>query len=352
MTDSPSPSPRRGIFRRHKVLTGLLVTALLLGLAGGGWLFYLRSQLEDVARFDAGLDRPDRPDPVAGESVTILVAGVDVNEAGGDSDDLRAMLESGDWVPGSYRSDAIMVLHIDGEDDTGELVSIPRDSYVPVEGLGRTKINAAMSAGGPALLASTVEDVTQMRLDHVVVVDFEGFKEITELLGGVEVYVPETVTDTKNDKTWTEGRHVIEGEEALLYVRQRFGLEDGDFDRVQRQQNFLRALLAKATSRGVLSNPFTVTAFVRDLSELIIVDDSLDADRMQALAIANRDLRSDDLRFLTVPHDGAATIDGASVVEIDIPATREMFDAIADDTLDAWLEENDAAVLPGERSVS
>ncbi|MBD8868337.1 LCP family protein [Nocardioides donggukensis] len=345
-----APAHRPGFVRRHLALSILAATALTLTLAVGGWVAYLQSQLVDVPRFEVDLERPGRPAAVPGDAVTLLLAGVDVNQGRGGTD-LATMLESGAWEPGSYRSDAIMVLHIEAGARAAQLVSIPRDSYVPVAGRGSTKINAALSAGGPALLARTVEDLIGIRLDHVVLVDYAGFTGITRLLGGVEVTVAETVHDPKNDKTWQAGRHVLEGEEALLYVRQRYGLGRGDFDRVQRQQNFLRALLGKATGSGVLANPVTLTRFVRDLSDLVAVDSSLTPGRLRSLALDNRRLRGRDLRFLTVPHLGTATIGGASVVLLDRVATREMFAAVAVDDFAGWARDRDVEELPPEDRV-
>jgi len=344
-TASTSTKPRR------RLLRWVGAAFLVLVLAVGGWLVYLQSQLADVPRFDMDLDRQGRPPAVDSDSLNILLAGVDLNEGADEGADLREMLEDGDWEPGAYRSDAILVLHLEEGGTGGQLVSIPRDSYVPVAGFGSTKINAAMSQGGPELLARTVEDLTGVRLDHVAVVDFEGFRGLTELIGGVEVTIPETVHDSKTDKTWTAGTHTIEGEDALLYVRQRHGLPGGDFDRVQRQQNFLRAFLERATSRGVLANPVTLTGFVRDLSELLAVDDALTSGRMRALALGHRSLSSDELRFLTVPHHGSAMIDGASVVRLDEQAVRDMFAAIAEDRFDRWAVENSVDELPTDGEV-
>ena len=280
---------------------------LLVGASLAGWVFYLNTKLDDIPRFDADLDREGRPTRVSGEALNILMVGVD----DGRGADLRQMLESGDWEPGSFRSDTVMVLHLDADREGAQIVSIPRDSYVPVPGLGRTKINAAFSAGGPSLLAETVEDLTGTFVDHITVVDWDGLVGIVDAIGGVEVQVPATVTDSKTGRTWQEGRQELDGEDALAYARQRYGLPGGDFDRVQRQQNLLRAMLAKTASAGVLGNPVRVTDLVGNLGQLLVVDDDLTAGAMRSLALSSRGLRVDDVRFATVPYTGTPTIDGA-----------------------------------------
>ena len=118
-------------------------------------------------------------------------------------------------------------------------------------------------------------------------IDFEGFKGLTEVVDGVDVGVPETVHDSKRDKTWTAGEHHIEGEEALAYVRQRYGLVRGDFDRVQRQQNFLRALMDKLAETSVLTDPLRVTRLAGQLSKLLAVDDSLDNGELRNLGFSD-----------------------------------------------------------------
>lgn len=325
---------------------GIAAVVLLL-LITAGWLVYLNSRLGDVPRFDAGLSRPDRPARVPGPAQNILLAGID----DGQGTDLLEALKPGRWRPGVFRSDAIMVLHIDPSRDLAQLVSIPRDSYVPVAGLGTTKINAALSAGGPALLVKTIEDYTGVRLDHVALVDFSGFEAITRTIGGVDVNVAATVTDTIRGITWQAGTHHVEGAEALAYVRQRYGLPGGDFDRIQRQQNFLRAVLDKIGTKSTVLNPIKLTKLTGELAGLIRVDDGFTSGELRDLALSSRSLRSQDLRFATAPYTGTPTIDGASVVTLDERATRQMFTALSTGNLDSYLKTNDVDRLPGTDAV-
>jgi anionic cell wall polymer biosynthesis LytR-Cps2A-Psr (LCP) family protein len=294
--------------RRKFVLGGFgVLLALLVGL--GAWAFVLVSGLDDVPRFDVDMpadgSRPAAaPDP---ESATILLAGVD----NGQRTDLQEMLASGEWTPGAFRSDAIMVLHIPADRRRASLVSIPRDSWVPVEGYGDQKINAAFSYGGPSLLASTVERVIDVRLDHVMVVDWAGFRGITEAVGGVRL-----------------GGEELGPEEALRYVRERKSLPNGDFDRVERQQEYLLGVLGSLREQDVWSSPVTLTRTVNSLDDFVAVDSSLTNRGLVDLGWSSRRVTPAELQTLTAPHDGTGTVDGQSIVRLDVERTRDLFDRL------------------------
>lgn len=294
--------------RRKFVLGGFgVLLALLVGL--GAWAFVLVQGLDNVTRFDVdrpgGASRPaPAPDP---DSVTVLLAGVD----NGQRDDLQEMLASGDWTPGAFRSDAIMVLHLPADRRRASLVSIPRDSWVPVAGYGDQKINAAFSYGGPSLLASTVEQVTDVRLDHVMVVDWAGFRGITEAVGGVRL-----------------GGEQLDPEEALRYVRERKSLPNGDFDRVERQREYLLSVLGSLREQDVWSSPVTLTRTVNSLDDFVSVDSGLSNRALVSLGWSSRRLSPSALQTLTAPHDGTGMVDGQSIVRLDVERTRALFDRL------------------------
>lgn len=343
-------APRRGFFRRHRALTVLGVLVLVLLVAVGGWLVYLNSQLGNITRFDTDLDRPGRPERVPGDAQNILLIGVDKNQ--GDPDTELRDLGGQEWDPGSFRSDSMMLFHLEKGHDAGQLVSLPRDSWVPIPGHGENKLNAAFSLGGPELLAQTVEDLTQAHVDHVIIVDFAGFEHVTEVVDGVDVYVPREVYDSKQKKRWTKGTHHVEGKEALQYVRQRYGLPGGDFDRIQRQQNFLRAVVDKLASKGILLNPVKVTQLTASLADLIAVDDDFDNSEIRDLALSARGIRTKDLDFVTLPNKGTGTSSGgASIVVVDTPLARSLFTAVEDDEYDGWRRAHEVTELPDKREV-
>lgn len=337
------------MWQERKALCILVITAGLLLIAMLIWLLFLNKQLGDVKRFELDLDVR----PPAGQGVNILLVGTDDPDwRYGDppgTGRLFEALESPAWQPGQYRSDAIMVMHLNDDRDSAQLISIPRDSYVPIDSelageSGRSKINAAFSWGGPELLTQTVEQVTRLRIDHVMVMDFTHFIEFTEAIGGVEIVSnSEVIIDRE---VMPPGRYHIEGENALVYVRAREGLPRGDFDRVQRQQNFVRATLDKMASTSVLANPVRLTRTVIELSEMVAVDESLTPGRMRSLALSARGLRPNQIRFVTIPHNGTDNVEGAgSIVRLDMAQTRELFAAVGKDHFESWYGDNEVEEL-------
>lgn len=239
-----------------------------------------------------------------------------------------------------------MVLHIDSDRESAQVVSIPRDAWVDVPGEGKNKINAALSLGGPALAAQTVEDTFDLHLDHALLIDFQGFRDLTEIFDGIDVYVDRTVPD--KDIIWTEGKNTVKGEKALRFVRQRYGLPRGDFDRVHRQQAFLKGVLDKVASRGTLTNPVKVTQLVGQLSDLIAVDENFSNSELRNLAISSRGLRSSSIRFLTVPNLGTGRAGKASIVKLDLEKARQMFTEITKDRFEGWYAHNEVDEMGAE----
>ncbi|KRF21179.1 hypothetical protein ASG90_01895 [Nocardioides sp. Soil797] len=342
---------RRSWLKRHKSLSILLLVAVVLLAIIAGWLWWLNHQLDDVRRFDTELGEHR---PAQGEGTDILLMGVDDLDGSRDvGDSVYDMLDSGSWEPGVARSDTLMVLHIESDHRAAQLISIPRDSWVDIPGHGKSKINAAFSWGGPSLTARTVEKNLDLRIDHMMIVDFDGFKDVTEAIGGVNVFVPATVTDPRSGTTdWERGFHHIEGDDALHYVRTRYSLPGGDFDRINRQQNFLRTVLDKLTSRGVLLNPLRVTRLADTLGRLVMVDEGLTNEKLRGLALDSRHLRSGSMRFLTAPNSGSGMIGEASVVHLDIGRTKKMFDAMELGQFESWYAKHEVGELPPTTQVN
>jgi len=329
----------KSFVRRHKALSVIFVVALVLLAIIIGWLIWLNHKLDDIERFpfDVGGDRP----AAVGDAQNILLIGVDDPAGEGG---LFEDLSSGSWTPGKFRSDAIMVLHISGDRKSAQLVSIPRDSFVDVPDRGRTKINASFSDGGPEELAEVVESLSDIRIDHAVVIDFAHLAAMTTAMGGIDVIQPEDVTDPRNGYTWQKGPLHLEGDQAVWYVRQRYGMPRGDFDRIQRQQNVLRAMLEKTASAGTLANPLRLTRLVTELASFVAVDDGFTSSEMRSLAISSRGIRPANMRFVTVPVTGTPTIDGTSVVTLDLLETADLFDALESDRFEDWYEKNSGSI--------
>lgn len=342
----------------HKALSVIIGVILLLLLILLIWLLWIWLHLKTVPRFDLDLD--DRPDFVGG--VNILLVGLDCDEEAEIDDSLRHCSESepvdlhdlDEAAATGNRSDVLMVVHISDDGEQAQVISIPRDSYVPVEGHGSTKINAAFSYGGPSLLVQTVEQYTGLYINHVAVVDFHGFKGITDAIGGVMVYVPEPIADPRTGQVvWPKGWQRLEGESALAYVRTRYGLPRGDFDRVQRHQNFMRAVMARSQEMSVLANPVSLTRLINEVTANLAVDSGFSTGKMFDIATQALQWRAGDVQYATVPlaGHGTATIDGASVVTLDRKLTRQLFDAIAHDEFDEFLAGHTIETLPPEERV-
>ncbi|TXR56366.1 LCP family protein [Quadrisphaera setariae] len=340
--DAPRAPRRRRWARLVLVVAGLLVVALAAGAVA---LWRAAPEVGHLGDPFSTIPAAERPsvDAAAGTAQNILLIGSDsrANGDGSDEDgpDGSAGVPAGqeaDWTRGGQRSDALAVLHLSADGRSAAMVSIPRDSWVPVPGYGTTKINAAFAYGGAPLAVRTVEQLTGVRIDHVVAIDFSGFARVTDALGGVRICVPQAVSDHLG--TVAAGCQVMDGQQALTYVRQRKTLPGGDFDRERRQQNWVRSVIAGATDRDLLSDPVKLTAVVRELAASVRTDDALGEPQLLSLALDHRDLRTDDVAFLQAPLASPATgREGSqSVVYLDPAAGAELWTAVKADDLAAW----------------
>ena len=253
--------------RGHREWAALLTAGALVTAAAVGWYGWnLNDKLGDITRVDDGVLARGRAtgqkEPT--EALNILLMGADNPTRLVEKPTIAELLATGEWDPGAYRSDTVMVVHVPADRSAAYVVSVPRDSYVTIyddkgDPHGKNKVNEAFSAYGPFGTWRTVENLSGLRLDHMAIIDFEGFKDLTSAIGGVDVYVPESVYDSQQDQQWEQGWVHLEDELALKYVRMRYGLLDGDFDRVARQQNFLRAVLHKTLADGTIGNPLKFT---------------------------------------------------------------------------------------------
>ena len=146
-------------------------------------------------------------------------------------------------------SDSLMLLHIGG--GTPVLISIPRDSYVPIPGHGTNKINAALGFGGPTLLIQTVENVTGLNINHYMGIGFGGLDSVVNQVGGVRICLKTALHDSDSGANLPAGCQTLNGAQALAFVRDRHSFANEDLQREQDQRAFLKALLGKATSPGV-----------------------------------------------------------------------------------------------------
>lgn len=270
----------------------------------------------------------------------ILLIGSDTRNNSLPSAETAAKVAKG----GGERSDVLILAHFDKKHEKAQLISIPRDSYVDIPAGGRwkggkNKINAAYAYGGAPLAVRTVEQLTGDHIDHVALINFAGFRYMTNALNGVDVNVDRTVYDPRSKRTFKAGKNHLTGLAALDYVRQRYNLPGSDFDREKRQQQFLHALLAKATSSGTLTNPVRLNNFLEAASKSMLVDEGFSP---TGAVNAFKGIRNSDLTFITTPHQAQGqNVPGAgNVVVLDQQPADDLFTAVKSDDVAAWLAKN------------
>ncbi|MBA3309598.1 MAG: LCP family protein [Nocardioidaceae bacterium] len=330
----------RGFIRRHKALLALGVILLVIAGFAGGYLWKINQKLDSIPRVDADITpAPEKEQQEENHPLNILLLGADHGNVG---QSVAEDLEDGEWTQGAHLSDTIILVHIPADRQSVQLVSIPRDTWTKIEGYpsdnGRAKINAAFSYGGPALAVKTVEGLTGITIDHLAIIDWVGFKDLTTALGGVRVYIPETFEDESQNVTWKKGWETLEGEVALQYVRTRYGLDDGDFGRIARQQNFMRATMAKLLSGGTTRNPVQIYKVVDVIAEYLTVDDSWDTREIRDLALGMRSIKTENVEFLTAPLGRYDTSrDGQSIVRLAPKQSDALFAAITEEDISGYL---------------
>ena len=345
--------------RYRLLLRSLIILVVSLALAGTGYAALLNSKFSDIATFGTG-EIQNRPDPDEGQALNVLVLGVDRGKKipGRKKTRLSEDVRAATWPRGRYRSDTIMMVHIAADRRNVYLVSIPRDTYTVIhDNTGqphqRSKINDAFAEYGPNGTIATVEQLTDVRMKHLALINFNGFKDITRAVGGVEVHIPKSFYDASQKVYWKAGDQNLEGDLALKYVRTRYGLARSDFDRIARQQNFMRALMKKLLDKGTTRNPVRLTRTLGALTENIVVDEGWDPADMRALALSLRNTTTDDVTFLTAPVAETETIDGVgSVVLLDEAKSTELFTSMAEDKMDEYVEAHPDDVLKSDREIS
>ena len=323
--------------RRRRIVVVLAAVVVLVvvavGVVGLG-AFHLSGNLTRVDGVFAGLSgRPAVPSSAAG-ATNILVVGTDADA--GATDLAR---ETG-------RSDTLMLVHVGADRQAASVVSIPRDTVVDVPGHGQQPISAAFALGGPALGVETVERLTGVRVDHLAVIDWSRFGALVDAMGGITLDIPDTVRDPASGVTWTAGRHVLNGREAVAYVRQSEGLPGGDLTRIARQHDVLRAVMADALEQEMRKNPVLLYRFLDTLTERLTVDSDWSDREMASLAWSMRDFRSANIDYLTMPVTPAGDGSAADAVRPDGEASRVLWQAVADDRMGEWRAQHLAVPAP------
>lgn len=271
----------------------------------------------DITGVEVPVSTPER-DPSAGDALNFLVIGT-------DSRDLS--VERG-------RSDVIVLMHISDDRDRVDLVHFPRDLFVPIAGTGgSSKINAAYAYGGAPLLMQTLQPLVDVPIDHVVMVNFESFKAMTDAIGGVDVQV------TEAGGGFSAGMQHMNGEQGLQFVRERKSLSQGDISRGERQMQFVKAVMLKALSRDTLTNPVRLANLVDAATTNLTVDEDLEVGDMRNLGFSMRDVRGGDVHFWSGPWCGIASHPVAgSIVVMSDPQMATLGEHLRSDTMESYVD--------------
>ncbi|MEU5363509.1 LCP family protein [Streptomyces sp. NPDC005925] len=324
--------------RRRWLRRGGLGAAVLLAVAAGaGWAVYAKLDgnitADEAAAAELARFEKDRPTALVKDARNILLIGSDSRSGDGNA---RYGRDSG-----TERSDTTILLHLAAGRRSATAVSLPRDLMVDVPGCLRrdgsrtgpsfAMFNYAFQAGGSACTIRTVERLTGIRVDHHVVVDFHGFKEMVDAVDGVEVCLRRPVTDRAAKLRLPAGRVRLNGEQALGYVRARKSLGDGsDTDRMERQQRFLGALVNKVQSNDVLLNPGKLYPVLDAATSSLTTDPKLANLRgLYELVRGLRDIPTERVQFLTVPRESYAR--NANRDQLVEPAAERLFQRLRRD---------------------
>lgn len=319
--------------RRQWLAIALTTVALLIVgalIAGALYVVSIDRAVHDNLRHSSGqlpAETPSakgekaRPPKNPGTAVNYVLMGSDSRDVGN---------------AGHGRSDVLMVMHLAADRKTAYMISFPRDMYVPIPGHGRNKINAAFAFGGPALTVRTLEGLLDTRMDHVALIDFVGFINLTEELGGVTVY--NEYPSNSGGYKFPVGDVNLRGEQALAYVRERKQLPRGDLDRAERQRAVLQAILAKGLAKETISNPAKFVSFVRGVSRHVTVDDQLTEKELRKTALSLR-LRPKDVRMLQAPISGFGTSPTKQSIDIvDKKKLAQLSKAFRNDQMHGYIE--------------
>jgi LCP family protein required for cell wall assembly len=269
---------RRWLRPRRILAIIALVVVVILVLSGVGY-FYLNSKL---TRINALVDYANRP--AASDGQNWLITGSDSRQ--GLTRRQERQLATGRGI-GGHRSDTVMLLHIPSS-GPAVLVSLPRDSYLPIPGFGMNKLNAAYAFGGPKLLAKTVQNATGLRIDHYMGIGFGGLVNVVDAVGGVRMCIPQNLDDPASGLHLKKGCQNLSGAEALGFVRTRHLFATQDLQREQNQRAFIKALLTKMTSVGTLANPFTAFSAANGAASSLTVDKGTQLYQLIQVAFALR----------------------------------------------------------------
>jgi len=293
--------------RAIRIITSLSVGVVVLASVSWLGLGIVSGNIDRISVFSGLQDRPEK----TSKALNYLLVGSDTRE-GLTAAELKELRVGSIATAAGGRSDTMLLVHISKDRDKAYLVSFPRDSLVTIPAHistnGKTqiparqgKLNSAFAFGGAPLLIETIEDETNLKIDHYIEISFAGFAGIVNALGGIDVCTKVDIDDPKSHLVLSAGTHTLNGIEALKYVSTRDFDGRGDIGRMQRQQQFMSSVLNKATSTGVLLNPVRIVSFMNAALATVKLDENLKKEDLLNLAKQMRGLSSGNVRTLTVP---------------------------------------------------
>ena len=292
--------------RSIKILTGISIAVLAISAVSALAFGTVTASINKIDVFNGIEKRPEKKST----AMNYLLVGSDTRE-GLSKAELKALRVGSVATAAGKRSDTMLLVHISKARDKAVMISIPRDTFALIpEHTSKTgklipavysKINSSFNWGGAPLLIQTIEQMTELKIDHYIEINFAGFARIVDSIGGVEICTKKNINDPKSHLVLEAGVHTLNGIESLKYVRTREFDGMGDIGRMQRQQAFMSAVLRKATSAGVLLNPVTMASFINSALSAVTTDSELKNSDLIALAKQMKSLSTSSVRTLTVP---------------------------------------------------
>ena len=292
--------------RSIKILTGISIAVLAISAVSALAFGTVTASINKIDVFSGIEKRPEKKST----AMNYLLVGSDTRE-GLSKAELKALRVGSVATAAGKRSDTMLLVHISKARDKAVMISIPRDTFALIpEHTSKTgklipavysKINSSFNWGGAPLLIQTIEEMTELKIDHYIEINFAGFARIVDSIGGVEICTKKNINDPKSHLVLEAGVHTLNGIESLKYVRTREFDGMGDIGRMQRQQAFMSAVLRKATSAGVLLNPVTMASFIKSALSAVTTDSELKNSDLIALAKQMKSLSTSSVRTLTVP---------------------------------------------------
>ena len=324
----PSAAKRPWPGRGHRVRRALVVAVILVV----AWLTFMiwvpLHAWGNVARIDAN---PGGTRPAPSKGYDYVLVGSDSRQ--GLTAEQQQQLATGSVKDaGGKRTDSIIMVHVPSGAGKPALISLPRDSYLPIPGHGKNKINAAYSLGGPKLLVQTIEAVTDVRIDGYVEIGFGGFASVVDSLSGVDICVARAMDDPRAGINLKAGCQTLNGPNALGYVRARYSDPLGDIGRVQRQREFLGAIMHKALTPSTVLVPWRYYDFATAAGAGLTVGQDTSLRDVTRVLQAMRSVSNGQGLSFTVPVSNVALpTQVGQAVKWDSQRALELFSAIKND---------------------